>query len=350
MAASLDLGFVEKLENELFSKDFPSKLGGKPLWLNLKTLPPPQSLVCNKCDEQMIFLLQLYAPVVNDEKCFHRSLFVFMCKTSSCCQANNADNFIVFRCQLARTNTFYSYNPSAENDENEGPSAADFNKLCELCGCLAFSQCAKCKKVNYCSKSHQTIDWKTGHKDVCKGNNVCANIVKKSYLLPEFEIVSEPEDYQVQEQRPEADRMRDYENYKQNINQEEETKDLDEKELELFAGKKSDQKFQEFKKRTSHNSEQVLRYEKNGSPLWVSSENIPQEDEIPKCKCGAQRQFEFQILPQLLNHLGLDDVGQSVDWGTLAIYTCSQNCETDDAAYYNEFIWKQDFSDQINSD
>ncbi len=42
----------------------------------------------------------------------------------------------------------------------------------------------------------------------------------------------------------------------------------------------------------------------SGDVLWVSDDAVPQAADIPNCaKCGAARQFEFQVLPQLLNYL-----------------------------------------------
>ena len=48
-------------------------------------------------------------------------------------------------------------------------------------------------------------------------------------------------------------------------------------------------------------------------------------------------------MPQLISHLKLDDVGESIDWGTILIYTCSQNCAIGNA-YSKEYAWKQDFT------
>lgn len=50
-------------------------------------------------------------------------------------------------------------------------------------------------------------------------------------------------------------------------------------------------------------------------------------------------------MPQLLNHLGVDSVEKSIDWGTIVIYTCAKNCDSDTVAYHEEFVWKQDFTD-----
>jgi pre-rRNA-processing protein TSR4 len=40
----------------------------------------------------------------------------------------------------------------------------------------------------------------------------------------------------------------------------------------------------------------------------------------------------------------VDALQASIDWGTLVVYTCSQNCNKDNTAYHEEFVWKQDFS------
>lgn len=48
-------------------------------------------------------------------------------------------------------------------------------------------------------------------------------------------------------------------------------------------------------------------------------------------------------MPQLLNHLDIDSLEDSIDWGTLIVYTCSNSCDVD-GQYKEEFVWKQDFS------
>ena len=40
---------------------------------------------------------------------------------------------------------------------------------------------------------------------------------------------------------------------------------------------------------------QVLRYHRNGEPLWVSDEGKPSDGDIPVCDCGSERVFEFQV-------------------------------------------------------
>lgn len=167
----VDLGFVEKVEKcRLFSRFYPSKIGGQPAWLSLKCLPIYEELTCEKCGKPCVFLIQIYAPLTDVESCFHRSLFIFMCKNVLCHRRNDSSTFLVKRSQLSRRNEFYDYDPPNENEENpsDHPNPADFGcNLCRVCGCLGGKRCSKCHKASYCSKEHQTIDWKKGHKNEC---------------------------------------------------------------------------------------------------------------------------------------------------------------------------------------
>lgn len=46
-------------------------------------------------------------------------------------------------------------------------------------------------------------------------------------------------------------------------------------------------------------------------------------------------------MPQLLSSLEIDDERESsLDWATLAVYTCANSCKTK-GAYAEEFVWVQ---------
>ena len=174
----VDLGFAEETDSwRLQSYLFPSKLGGKPSWLALCDLPSCDELKCHLCGKQTVFLLQVYAPVEEIESCFHRTIFMFICKDPSCCQLNKNGNILTFRSQLPRRNNFFSYYPPDE-DENEPDlklsSALKYQTLCSVCGCPGPKKCSKCHKTYYCSKEHQVLDWKAGHKTCCgiHGKNI----------------------------------------------------------------------------------------------------------------------------------------------------------------------------------
>ena len=164
-----ELGFVEKVEGwRLFSHYFPSKVGGKPAWLSLKCLPSSDDLKCKLCQETPIFLMQVYANLDERDDCFHRSIFVFICKNPKCLQMDSSQSVFAYRSQLPKINTFYpSEPPSEESLADVYPKAEDFQKLCVVCGNIGSKTCSKCHRVSYCSKEHQAADWKTRHKKYC---------------------------------------------------------------------------------------------------------------------------------------------------------------------------------------
>ena len=379
--AEVELGFVEKVSDPdlLTSLFFPSKVGGKPAWLDIRDLPAPDSLACGVCGKPPVLLLQLYAPIPERPCAFHRSLFVFMCKDPSCHQHQGSKAFRILRCQLPRVNDFYqqdtdnddvdsgaegtstlncqdadsqrtksnqtmckeesetgkdsgisgtcptsdittdedSSTPNHSPDElgipeeaarssnaaldtsscskkkvtttginqttdlnNEkdrsipsesveevevkdkatkssngvldtsscsekkvatnhaeeevhakrDPSSAtaatvvqfEMPSLCVVCGCLGPKKCGRCRQPHYCSREHQTHDWKNGHKlfcsDMASGKCTFSDSLQRynsgfGIQLPELEVITETEpeiSEQVMGERSEEERMEDY--------------------------------------------------------------------------------------------------------------------------------------------
>lgn len=92
--SNVTLGFLEEAESwQLLSNQFPSKVGGRPAWLSQLDLPSLPELLCEKCKLPTVFLLQVYAPIPRNEQCFHRTLFVFCCKTPACYTRNDSKCF-----------------------------------------------------------------------------------------------------------------------------------------------------------------------------------------------------------------------------------------------------------------
>ncbi|XP_073729336.1 programmed cell death protein 2 [Misgurnus anguillicaudatus] len=346
--SNVTLGFLEEAEAwQLLSNQFPSKVGGRPAWLSQLDLPSLPELLCEKCKLPTVFLLQVYAPIPKYDQCFHRTLFVFCCKTPACYTRNDSNCFKVFRSQLPRKNEFYPFDPP--RDEMPEHVLEDHQvlgsglKLCRLCGCLGQKACSRCHAVTYCCKEHQIIDWKPRHKKECANKVSPSSEEISSFLFPEWELVTEPEELPAKDEEPHESKSLD-QKHMASLND-----GLEDGELESMAlHETQDSKvFQRFKDCIANEPEQVLRYYKGGSPLWVSAEHVPKEEDIPKCPCGAKRIFEFQIMPQLLNHLKVDRTDASIDWGTVAIYTCMDSCDQG-TKYSAEFIWKQDFAvDQV---
>ena len=172
--SSTELGFVEKIDwFKLQSIFFPSKVGGKPAWLSQNTIPSLEDLTCCKCGKLMLFLLQVYAPREEKEECFHRTIYIFVCRNGACCEKNSNISFKSFRSQLPRKNDFFSYEPLANDTEShrvielEGELRKKWGPLCHVCGYRGDKRCAACKIATYCSKEHQVNHWKNGHKLKC---------------------------------------------------------------------------------------------------------------------------------------------------------------------------------------
>lgn len=333
--SNVDVGFIEKSEKHILqSNHFPSKIGGKPSWLTLKDIPSAEDLKCALCSQPLIFLAQVYAPFEEDDNNFHRTIFIFICRNPECCKKNESTNIKVWRSQLSRKNEFYSYEPPNENDESIY-DIEKYLKLCYVCGCSASKHCSKCKIAAYCSREHQISDWKSGHKVNCQNSN---NIeYSNPTLFEEFELVIEEEELEKKSVDNEEKQMQEYEK----LVAEGKTgtlNDISEDELQSHASLDGDKVFLQFKKRISKEPDQVLRYERGGEPLWVSAE--PKPSDIPKCEyCGCERQFEFQILPQLLYGIKED----KLDWGVIVVYTCKKSCVSE-ICYKKEFVFKQDIS------
>lgn len=340
----VELGFVEKRAAwKLRSKFFPCKVGGKPAWLNLKDVPTASELDCPNCKKPFVFVLQVYAPF-DSEGSFHRTLFIFMCKDGKCCRRNSNKNFTILRSQLPRKNDFYSFDPPVENEKDSNTSCAEENlPFCDVCGCRGALKCSQCKTRSYCGTEHQRIDWIDGHQNVCNSENT-RHAKKNSFLLPEFDLVMDTEDLPAEApEKSEQEKMREYCEFIRGSRAPTDNDNIDVSEIESVA--KKDKVFRKFQKRINLEPEQVLRYDRHGEPLWVSAESIPSQADIPLCKCGARRLFEFQVMPQLLNYLSMDAPRDSVDWGTLIVYTCADSCTLANSAYIPEFLWKQDFSE-----
>ncbi|VDL11794.1 unnamed protein product [Hymenolepis diminuta] len=355
---SIAFGFVESEEPfRLVSHLFPDKVGGRPAWLALKNLP--RNIQCPQCQQPMVFLLQLYSPLDEREDCFHRTLFVFMCRNGICFQPSNRDKpppFRAYRSQLPKENPFYSADPPSDSDNltekvildtlrsGRAPTAGVLVNLCPVCGCPGTKCCVNCMKAYYCSKEHQLIHWKQSHKTECpKYDYLNEMFLSNSFLLPEFLLSSDTFDKEPEDNKNISDDS-EQSDFESNAN-DDDGKEF--KSLEEVSRKETREErcFNRFKEILKKEPDQVIRFDRGGTPLWAAPNSI----EPPNCpQCGGKRIFEFQITPQLLLHLKLDKVGEaSPDFASVYIFTCENSChlgpsdkddESSSPNYVEEFV------------
>lgn len=56
----VQLGFLQKSEQWfLLNTHFPSKVGGRPAWLDVESIPSNDRLKCPECEKQLTFLCQV---------------------------------------------------------------------------------------------------------------------------------------------------------------------------------------------------------------------------------------------------------------------------------------------------
>eukprot|EP00088_Acartia_fossae_P048159 TRINITY_DN5247_c0_g1_i1.p1 TRINITY_DN5247_c0_g1~~TRINITY_DN5247_c0_g1_i1.p1 ORF type:complete len:359 (+),score=42.81 TRINITY_DN5247_c0_g1_i1:37-1113(+) len=336
MSKNVDLGFFNgdfpawDLEKdfedfELCSRFFPSKVGGRPAWLDLANLPKPSTTQCKKCGNGMRFLLQVYSPDDGTESAFHRTIFVFICVQNQCWSDSTESGkpIVVLRSQLGRKNQFYPFEPPVDRpDWRPDIVPENFGSICPVCGIRGDKTCGRCRSVSYCSQIHQKLDWKKGHKAECQVGGKYGG-PHASDVFPEglIEIEEEPSEEELHQE------SMDYSNLIDPSISIEDTKDVPAEEWdEVEANQTHDKASEKFNKRIRRAPRQIIRHNRSGEPL-ICSGTVP-IPEPPKCAaCGAQRSFEFQIMPQLLNILGLGtDIEGGVDWASIYIFTCSRSC------------------------
>ena len=346
-SVELVLGFPDEEVRDFGRASFPSKIGGKPVFLLDVPADTPK---CGRCERRMRFLCQLYAPVVAEHgQAFHRTLYVYFCDVAACSRAGGALSVAVLRAQLARRNGIYSF-------DGGGEVAVELKSdVCAVCGGSAVERCSACKCVAYCSVDCQRTDWKLGHKTVCKlrAEGKLEEMKRAGIVLEEArkrcrfrEVAIGTEEWSDEESEDEGDEgVAEVKGTMQDAGEEE----LPE---ELFRGDNvEDEVFERFCRLTRNPPDQVVRYARGGKCVWMHAKG-GREAEGGKCeRCGGEMVFEFQVLPQAVYYAERAKNGGSIgevvkrlrdsaDWGVIAVFTCRESCEVEDR-YVREQAWLQ---------
>ena len=311
-------------------------VGGKPIWLNPNKKPSKKQLACNVCGANMLFLLQLYAPIddeIHKPNAFHRTIYAFCCKNEKCLKKGGHNGFRIIRSQLPRKNDIYPYDEF--NDERtifDNDNEHDTN-------CLDTFQF----KIYEIMSELETDCLKDANAAI---TDKFKDVIEEQVQRPKKAKEEEEEE---EEEEDVAITQNDIDNVMNAICVSDVKKKLtgdsnsNKSNNTTIVSKSLDKSMTYFHYRIDIAKDQILRYARwqPGEELFCSDTNRPNVLEtIPKCPyCNGLRQFEFQIMPQLLSYLNIENVTGpgEIDWGGLYIYTCVNSCGYGG----EEYIWCQ---------
>lgn len=293
--------------------------------------------------------MQIYAPVEDNPNAFHRSIYIFISPDGSKVPGT-AGAIKALRCQLPRHNAFYAYDPP-KKEERYPPTLPQDKVALSLSKdpwhVLAYERNTWLEMQSSRGAEHEDL---AAHQ----GPLPCAP------LFPETELVVEPEPEDTGNDLKDEKMKALLTQYKHRSAEEGEytEEELPGDMVDTLEGSVTEEQrhFAAFAARMAIEPAQVLRYcfVDGATPLCPSPVGVPGPADVPCCaRCGGRRRFEFQIMPQLLNHLDIDASNpEAPDWGTIAVYSCAMSCGEgawDGTAaegfgvdpYVEEWVWVQ---------
>ncbi|TEA42655.1 hypothetical protein DBR06_SOUSAS1610157 [Sousa chinensis] len=312
-----------------------SKLGGIPDALPAVAAPRP---VCELCRQPLVLVVQVYCPLEGSP--FHRLLHVFACPRPGCA-SGRARSWKVFRSQCLQTRE--KETQDAQKQEN-GLTAEDWCEGADDWGSDREEAPPPQVISDFRNDSSRAKDrdWTAQLQDLRLQDTVPGaalpvppeeGMALPSVLpqfLPYYICVVDEDDYRDYVSLDHAQSLlREYQQ-REGIDMEQLlsqslSSDGDEK-YEKTIIKSGDKMFYKFMKRIAACQEQILRYSWSGEPLFLTCPTS-EVTELPACShCGIRRIFEFQLMPALVSMLRSANLGLSVEFGTILIYTCEKSC------------------------
>jgi len=352
-----DLGFLEEREDttSLHAIYFPSKVGGKPEWLD-PSVNPKQMVEANETKRRMDFLLQIYA--ANDVEdslntnAFHRTIYVFTSIDGD--KVFEKGKVRAVRSQLARVNEFYGTTPAPRRGVRESDDLRVEEMIREF----------EAKKRAIETKVKMTLSGGNGSESKEEEEEMKMKTKTKNEnentVYPEFEIVVEPESDADEASCSSMDSegvvadTNDDDNKKTSANTnkkkmfqsigDEAITETDLKEIASGVIDSDAQRLATFSVKLAKFPDQVLRYcpAQNAKAMWPSKSLAPDDRNIPDCpRCRGKRRFEFQILPTIVSFIvpkeSVELNDSSLDFGSIAVYTCSKSCALE-GEYAEEYV------------
>ena len=311
----VQLGFAETpRKGDLNLENFPSKVGGLPVWLLPLSNNIDESFFICSCGENLSFLLQLYAPLEDNNNCFHRMIYIFFCQ--KCWKKK--DLVKVLRINLPEKSSFYNGEEILKKKliiEDETIKKIN-EKLKNLLLDEYFITTAPEKKE--ASKLYLDFYNNAEEKSITSNDNS----INQGKFEEEEIIINNPKEEKIYD-----DMLKNYlkENPNANIEKIENDSD-DEKENDNAIDSHEDIIMNLFTNVVNYDKSQIIRYYRNNFyPLWFTQEKMLSIKNTKCRNCGGNVIFEFQIMPYLFfiqPKITFNDIG------TIIIYTCKKCCDS----------------------
>ena len=312
----VQLGFAENPRKGDFDlKNFPSKIGGLPVWLMPLSKNIPESFFTCSCGEDLSFLLQLYSPLEDKTNSFHRMLYIFFCQ--KCWRKK--DLVKVLRINLPEESSYYN-----------GEEILDINKI--INDELTKKINEKLKKFTldeyFISTAQEKKEASKIYLDFySNAEEKSINSSDSSYNTQDIED-DEIVFNNVKEEKEYDNMVQNYlkENPGENINKVEEESDDEKENDKMIDSSNNDIILNIFTRVTNYDKKQIIRfYRNNFYPLWFTQEKMLTTKNTKCTNCGGDVVFEFQIMPYLFliePKIAFNDIG------TIVIYTCKNCCDS----------------------
>lgn len=290
-AEEILVGYIEeKSENNLYSDRliFHNKIGGRPSWTDISTLPSEKDLVCPTCDNLYIFLAQIITEGTGDKD---QIIINFLL---SCWTCSNSIKLITqkLNCELDIIDDFYFL--SLEHEK----------KLNELC-------CAHCalphSDSNYHNRCHIFINGISDINSCLPCFLIYLDVEQKK--IHQTELDQEYKDIQVDA----TEEIDEYKNILTEINEK-----LNPLVNQLTEEVANDAVLAKYLKHMEKHEPQVVRFSK--VPLWFCSNGVLEN--FPTCeRCGERTELLFQLHSSILDYLGLNN-NLEVSFGAIFVFMC----------------------------
>ena len=329
MSDSVLIGVIEDslIDSSVQLSYTDNRIGGVPLFSPLLDLSG-LNLACESCTVDRSFILQIYCPV--DDSPLDRILYLFVC-TNPACKNRNISCFRAVSPPV-KTPSQDSQKPQQDklfddqwtNDEDDWGVEAENSQHEE-------------EKEEILVEKLSNLDIKS---------NSAQNNFQKIFDQRFISVFDEPE----KKKKPVKDeQMKDLSEFVTDSELKDQTCTGEEYEKDYSNAFNNNQTNYNFYKRISRFPSQIIRYDWSGEPLKFNDYCFSKI--LNKCQsCGSARTFELQLMPALVSVLSQlrTDPNFSLDFGTVLVYSCSNNCFDNTSGLYTEqtFSFAEDYNQE----